>query len=69
MYVADGRCCFAIKKLQTRVMYLLEIYLEKLCQSTLIKTAISSNGLKAEPDFIIHSKAIDRMAWQTPALL
>ena len=68
-YVVDGHCRFAIKKLQTRVMYLLEIYLEKLCQSTLIKTAISSNGLKAEPDFIIHSKAIDRMAWQTPALL
>jgi hypothetical protein len=33
------------------------------------KTTISSNDPKAEPDFILHGKAIDRMAWQTPALL
>jgi hypothetical protein len=35
---------FAIKKLQTRVMYLQEIYPEKLCQPTVMKAAISSNG-------------------------
>jgi hypothetical protein len=35
---------FAIKKLQTRVMYSQEIYREKLWQPTVIKAAISSNG-------------------------
>jgi hypothetical protein len=33
------------------------------------KTAMSSNSPKAEPDFIIHGKAIDRLAWRIPALL
>jgi hypothetical protein len=59
---------FAIKKLQTRVMYLQEIYPEKLCQPTVMRAAISSNGPRLSRIFI-HGKAIDKMTWQTPALL
>jgi hypothetical protein len=58
---------FTTKKLPIRVMYLQEIYPGKLCQP--IPRPPSSNSPKTEPDFIIHGKAIDRLAWRIPALL
>jgi hypothetical protein len=68
-YVMDGHCRFAIKKLQTRVMYLQQIYPGKLCQPTIMKAAISSKGPRLSRIFITHGKAIGKIAWQTPALL
>ena len=60
---------FAIKKLRTRVMYLQQISPGKLCQPTIMKAAISSNGSRLCRIFITHGKAIDKIASQIPALL
>jgi hypothetical protein len=64
-YVVDGHC-FRNQEAPNKSHVLAT---QECCQPTVMKVALSSNGLRLSRIFIIHGKAIDKMAWQTPALL
>ena len=68
-YVVDGHCCFCNQEAANESHVFARNLPGKAMPTDRNEGRHIQQWSKAEQDFIIHSKAIDKMAWQTPALL